>query len=88
MDILINIEYKKLPATKWSDSQKRSEHVSERLELRGISVSNIKEAVQRGRKVIRDDGSIVAEFRWYRVVYREFQVGNFRKIYPITVIEI
>ena len=88
MDILVNIEFKKLPSRKWIDTPKRAEHVSERLGMRGIGVDNIKEAIQRGTKKLRSDGSIVAEFRWYKVVYREFQIKGFKKIYPITVIEI
>ena len=46
-----------------------------------------KEAVQKGAKKIRQDQSIVAEFRWFKVIYREFRFNNIRKIYPITVLD-
>ncbi len=83
----MDIGFKRLPTKKWSDSIKRATHLSERISLRGISVDNIKEAVQKGSKKLREDGTIVSEFRWYRVVYREFYLQDFKKIYPITVIE-
>jgi hypothetical protein len=57
------------------------------MRLRGITTENIKEAVQKGPKKIRADNSIVAEFRWFKVIYREFRVGEIRKIYPITVMD-
>ena len=88
MDIIINIGFKKLPTKKWSDSMKRAKHLSERISLRGIGVDNIKEAVQKGAKKLMDDGTIVAEFRWYKVAYREFHLEDFKKVYPITVMEI
>ena len=69
------------------DSEKRSEHVFDRMQQRGISKDNIKEAIQKGAKTIRQDNSIRAEFRWFTVVYREFRLKNMRKIYPITVID-
>jgi hypothetical protein len=71
---------------RWKDSPKRADHIFERMRLRGIGVDNIKEAVQKGAKKIRNDGSIVSEFRWFKVVYREFRMNNTKKIYPITVI--
>jgi len=87
MDIIVNIGFKKSQTGKWDDSMKRAKHLSERLSLRGIGVNNIKEAVQKGSKKLRSDGSIVAEFRWCRVIYREFYLKEFKKIYPITVME-
>lgn len=57
------------------------------MRLRGITKDNIKEAVQKGAKTLRKDNSIVAEFRWFRVIYREFKLNEIRKIYPITVID-
>ena len=85
MDFKINIAFKSL--SKWQDSERRAEHVFERMRLRGISVKHIKEVVSRGAKQVRKDKSIIAEYRWLKVAYREFFVKNFRKIYPITVME-
>ena len=80
----VNIEFKR--TSPWNDTEKRSEHLIDRMELRGIGVSNIKEAVSYGAKKLRNDGSIVAEYRWYKIVYREFNLHGFKKIYPITVL--
>ena len=85
MDIKVNI---KLQDTKlFHDSEKRSEHVMDRIIGRGIGVDQIKEAVQMGAKKIREDGSIISEFRWFKVIYREFRINEIKKIYPITVME-
>jgi len=84
-DIQINIAFKNVQHHK--DTQKRSDHVFDRMKMRGITKDNIKEAVQKGAKRLREDRSIIAEFRWFKVIYREFQVNNIRKIYPITVID-
>ncbi|HLC56579.1 MAG TPA: hypothetical protein VJJ23_05060 [Candidatus Nanoarchaeia archaeon] len=84
-EIKVNIAFRNIKQHK--DIEKRSEHVFERMKLRGISVENIKEAVQKGAKTIRKDNSIVAEFRWFKVIYREFRMDDIRKIYPITVID-
>ncbi len=82
--IKINTNYKRIRGHK--DSEKREDHIIDRMALRGISVENIKEAVQKGPKRIREDKSIIAEFGWFKVVYREFKVNEIRKIYPITVL--
>ncbi len=84
-EIKINITYKRL--NQYKDSEKREEHLIDRMASRGISVENIKEAIQKGPKNIRKDNSIITEFRWFKVIYREFRVDNIRKIYPITVID-
>lgn len=84
-EIKINIAFRNI--YRHQDSTKRSEHIFERMCLRGITVENIKEAVQKGPKMIRKDKSIVAEYRWFKVIYREFHLGDIRKIYPITVID-
>ncbi len=85
-EVRINIAYKKLPSEKWDDSEKRSFHIIDRMQLRGIGINNIKDAVSYGAKKLREDGSIVAEYRWYKVVYREFNLDQFKKIYPITLL--
>ena len=69
------------------DSSARAEHVFDRMRLRGISIENIREAVQKGAKQIRADNSIISEFRWFKVVYKEFRISDVRKIYPITVLD-
>jgi len=85
-EIKVNIGFRNI--IKHKDSEKRSEHVLDRMALRGISVDNIKEAVQKGAKTIREDRSIIAEFRWFKVIYRELRIDEIRKIYPITVIDL
>ena len=78
MDIRVNVAFKSLK--KWQDSEKRSEHVFDRMRERAVSVSNIKEAVAKGAKQVRADKSVVAEYRWLKVVYREFILKNTKKI--------
>ncbi len=84
-EIKINIAFKNIKDCE--DSINRSEHVLDRIQRRGIGKEQILEAVKKGAKKIRDDGSIISEFRWYKVVYREFRLENVRKVYPITVME-
>ena len=84
-EIKVNIAFRNTQQHK--DTLKRSDHIFDRMKIRGITKDNIKEAVQKGAKRIRDDKSIVAEFRWFKVIYREFRINNIRKIYPITVID-
>lgn len=86
IELRVNVAYKSLPRKRWEDSQKRSEHVIDRMQLRGIGIINIKDAVNYGAKKLREDGSILAEYRWYKVVYREFNLEQVKKIYPITVL--
>lgn len=69
-----------------ADSEKRAVHIFERMRLRGITIQNIREAIQKGPKMIKPDQTIIASYRWYAVVYREFYLGRIRKIYPITVL--
>ena len=83
-EIKINVAFRNVKTHQ--DSTMRSEHVFDRMRLRGISKENIKEAVQKGAKQIRADKSIITEFRWFKVIYREFQTDEVRKIYPITVL--
>lgn len=85
-NIVLNISFRNI--NKWADSQKRSEHIFDRMQLRGIGRENILDAIRKGAKKIRKDGSIVADYRWFKVIYREFKVKETRKIYPITVIEV
>ena len=85
-DIRVNVEYKRTPGKSWLDSEKRADHVVDRMQLRGIGTNNIKDAVNFGAKKLREDGSIIAEYRWYKIIYREFNLTEFKKIYPITVL--
>lgn len=85
MDIKLNVAFRNIKY--WKDSEKRSEHAFDRMQLRGIGKPQIIEAVQKGAKLIRKDGSIVSEYRWFKVIYREFIIKNIKKIYPITVME-
>jgi len=84
-NIRLNISFKNIK--EWQDSERRSEHILDRMQLRGIGHENIIDAVKKGAKKIRKDGSIIAEFRWFKVIYREFKVKDIRKIYPITVMD-
>lgn len=86
VELVININFKSMP--KWKDYRKRSEHVSQRMVDRGIGINQIKEAVTRGAKKLMPDRTIHAEYKWYKVVYREFMLKDTKKIYPITVIEL
>ena len=83
----INVNTKLQDTELFHDSEKRSEHIIDRMIGRGIGVDQIKEAVQMGAKKIREDGSIISEFKWFKVIYREFRVNEIKKIYPITVME-
>ncbi len=85
MEIKVNLRFRNIKHHE--DSKKREDHVIDRMALRGISVQNIKEAIQKGPKKFREDKSIIAEFGWFKVVYREFRINEIRKIYPITVLE-
>ena len=84
-EIKVNIAFRNIK--QHTDSIRRSDHIFDRIRLRGITKENIKEAVQKGAKRIREDNSIISEFRWFKVIYREFRIGNIRKIYPITIID-
>ena len=84
-NIRINIAFRNIKSHR--DSEKRSDHIFDRMMLRGITKENIKEAIQNGAKRIREDKSLVAEFRWFKVIYREFRFNDIRKIYPITVLD-
>ena len=84
-NLRVNTECKSIPK-KWEDTERRVEHAIDRMQLRGIGINQVKDAVAYGAKQIRNDGSIVATYRWYKVVYREFPLLNYKKIYPITVL--
>ena len=86
MDIKLNVAFRNIK--EWKDSEKRSEHVFDRMKERGIGREQIIDAVKKGAKTIRRDGSIIAVYRWYSVAYREFVIDNVKKIYPITVMEV
>lgn len=86
MEIKVNVSFRNVK--KWHDSEKRAEHVFDRMRSRGIGVDNVIDAVRKGAKRIRKDGSVMAEYRWFGVAYREFIIGEIKKIYPITVIEL
>jgi hypothetical protein len=63
-------------------------HLFDWIVQKGISIKNITDAVQHGIKTLNKDGTITAENRWHRVVYRQFILANNDKlIYPIEVIE-
>jgi len=57
-----------------------SKHAIENARERGISIAEIKKAVQRGAKHIQD-GKVVSDYRHIRVVYK--QINSIHRI--ITV---
>lgn len=87
MDIKININYQNLENKNWIDSTNRSEHILNKMINRGIGIELIKEAIIKGSKMLRPDKSIISEYRWFKVIYREFEINNLKKVYPITVME-
>ena len=87
MEIKLNIKYQDLIDKNWVDSLKRSKHIIDRMTERGIGIESIKEAIIKGSKMLREDKSIVSEYMWFKVIYREFIINNTKKIYPITVME-
>lgn len=84
--ICINISFQNMKL--WKDSIKRSEHLFDRMRLRGIGIQQIRDTISCGAKQCRNDGTIIAVYKWYKVVYREFIIDNNKKIYPITVMEV
>ena len=86
-EIRVNIKFAGRSFGMWKDSHHRSEHLSDRMRGRGVGIMQIKDAIAKGAKTLRSDGSLVAEYRWLKVAYREFRLQNVRKIYPITIVE-
>lgn len=67
---------------------KRVKHAIERMWLRGISVKDIIEAIQKGQKKKQKDNNLIEAFySYYSVVYAEyfFKREDIHKIYPVTV---
>lgn len=84
-EIRVDTKFTQIPLKGWKETKKRTKHVFDRMMLRGIGIEQIREAVQKGAKRLRKDGSIIAEHKWFGVAYREFRLDETRKIYPITV---
>ena len=82
--ININIAFRNIRMH--ADSEKRAVRIFERMRLQGITIQNVRDAIQKGPKMIKPDQTIIAYYRWYAVVYREFYLGRIRKIYPITAL--
>ena len=69
---------------------KRVKHAIERMWLRGISVQEIINAIQKGQKKKQKCSKLIEAFySYYSVVYDEyfFNESRIHKIYPITVID-
>ena len=67
---------------------KRTKHAIERMWLRGISVREIINAIQKGKKKRQKDSNLIEAFHsYYSIIYDEyfFKKENIHKIYPITV---
>lgn len=67
---------------------KRVKHAIERMWLRGISVKDVEEAINKGKKFF-DKGTRLmhAIYKRFSVVYDEkvYPKLNLRKVYPVTV---
>ncbi len=85
VEIRVDVKFTQRQLGKWKDTEKRAEHVFDRMKVRGIGIEQIKESVRKGAKILEQDGRIISVFRWYKVIYREFRLKDTRKIYPITV---
>ena len=67
---------------------KRCKHAIERMWLRGISMKDIANAIQKGQKRKQIKSGLVESFySYYSVIYDEYiyNLENLRKIYPVTV---
>jgi len=67
---------------------KRCKHAIERMWLRGISMDEVKDAINKGKKSRQaDTGLVEAFYSFFSVVYDEYVLKNkeMRKIYPVTV---
>ncbi len=66
---------------------KRVKHAIERMWLRGISLKEIVDAIQKGQKKKQKTNIIEAFHSYYSIVYSEYyyKEQNIHKIYPITV---
>ncbi|MEX2017031.1 MAG: DUF4258 domain-containing protein [Candidatus Pacearchaeota archaeon] len=60
-----------------------SKHALDQARERGISINEIKEAIQKGAKFIQDENEkkIVSDYRHMRIVFKKLQ----NKYYVITV---
>ena len=58
-----------------------SKHAREQMITRGISEQEVREAIQSGTKMLQD-GKIIAEYRYFSVVYRVLEKHVF---FVITV---
>jgi len=66
-------------------SEKRQRHALDRMLLRGISRKEFHEAILMGQKRKQRGNIHESIYRYFSVVYEEFETKKFRKIYPITV---
>jgi hypothetical protein len=67
---------------------KRVKHAIERMWLRGISVKDVEEAINKGKKVFQKETHLMYSlYKRFTVVYDEkaYPKLNLRKVYPVTV---
>ena len=67
---------------------KRVKHAIERMWLRGISVKEIINAIQKGQKKKQKETNLIESFySYYSIVYDEhfFKEVDIHKVYPITI---
>ncbi len=67
---------------------KRVKHAIERMWLRGISVKDVEEAVNKGKRVFQRETQLMhSYYKRFSVVYDEkiYPKSNIRKIFPVTV---
>jgi len=66
---------------------KRVKHAIERMWLRGVSIKDVINSIQKGQKIKQKDNLIESFYSYYSIVYAEYfyQKEDIHKIYPITV---
>ncbi len=67
---------------------RRVKHAIERMWLRGISVKDVEEAINKGKKVFQRETRLTHSlYKRFSVVYYEkvYLKLNLRKVFPITV---
>ena len=69
-------------------NHKRVKHAIERMWLRGLSLEEVKGAIQKGKKIKQKSTGLIESFySYYSIIYDEyfFKESNIHKIYPITI---
>lgn len=65
--------------------RRRCKHALERMWLRGVSIADATEAINKGQKIKQTDKVTESIYKYFSVVYEEKFFSQVRKIFPITV---